>query len=240
MDELYQAMAEQTLLIKDMQDLKQNINQKKKRGMMKKITLNAEHVSAAMAHQSNDITSEVLNGILLAKNGDIVGTDGNSLFLANDGMEEANRPLVDTIIKIDSVVPISTDWIEIDLEGSVVECWSKSTVKIKKLIPKKLIPFRVVLGKFPAYEKVIPEEAYINQTYNDTVTLTAKMLLKMAKTWGKDASLTIKSNGVNEPLSITSSEHTGLIIVMPCRSTRGKIGHDLVRRESVPRLDAVA
>ena len=202
---------------------------------MKKITLNAEHVRAAMAHASNERDRELLNGILLAKNGDIVGTDGRSLFLAKGSIAEPDRlTMSDNIIKIESAVPISTEWLKVDLEGSVVECW-------KNVAIHKRIPFRIVLGTFPNYEKVLPGDPNIDQPYNDTVLLTAVMLQKVAKTWGKDAILNIKSNGVNEPLSVTSQEHSGLIVVMPCRCVKGdKIGQELVRRASVPLAEEVA
>ena len=201
---------------------------------MKKITLNAEHVRAAMAHASNERDRELLNGILLAKNGDIVGTDGRSLFLAKGSIEPENRPPEDTIIKIESTVPISTEGLKVDLEGSVVECW-------KNVAIHKRIPFRTLLGTYPDYEQVLPGDPNIDQPYNDTVLLTAIMLQKVAKTWGKDAILNIKSNGVNEPLSVTSQEHSGLIVVMPCRCVKGdKIGQELVRRASVPLARAVA
>ena len=198
---------------------------------MKKITLNADHVRAAMVHASNDITRDVLNGILLAKNGDIVGADGRSLFLAKGSIDPENRPPEDTIIKMDSTVPISTEWLKVDLEGSVVECW-------KNVAIHKRIPFRIVLGRYPDYEKVLPGDPNIDQPYNDTVLLTAVMLQKVAKTFGKDAVLYIKSNGVNNALSVTSDEHAGLIVVMPCKGD--KIGQELVRRASVTSNMAVA
>ena len=204
---------------------------------MTKIKLSAVDVRAAMAHQSNDPSREILNGILLAKNGDIVSSDGTSLFLAKGSMDEENKPTEDTVIKLGSAVPISTEWLEVDLDGTIVECWSNAKIK-------KRIPFQIVLGTFPDYEQVLPSEPGIDQPYNDTVYLTAKMLQKLAKTWGKDTTFKIKSNGVNCPLTVTSTEHNGLIVVMPCRvvkCNKSDRGHELIRSDaSVPLARVVA
>ena len=198
---------------------------------MMKVEVNANHYRAAQAHQSKEETRAVLNGVLLAKNGDIVATDGRSLFLAKKSIS-GNRPDEDIILYLDKTVPAKAESMIVDTDNGIVEY-----IGIGRVLG------HIVEGPFPDYSGVLPADATLATEYSDTVILGTDQLLKLTKTFGRDASLYFRSNGVDNALTITCHEdyYTNcdvdykdcLVVQMPMWS-KGKrhVGQALVRKDS--------
>jgi len=189
---------------------------------MMKIEVNANHYRAAQAHQSKEETRAVLNGVLLAKNGDIVATDGSSLFLAKQSIS-GNRPDEDIILYLDKTVPTKAEWMIVDTDNGIVEY-----IGIGRVLGN------IVEGPFPDYAVVLPADATLATEYSDTVILGANQLLKLTKTFGRDAAVYFRSNGVDKALTITGCDidyKDCLIVQMPMRTMR-PVGQALVRKDS--------
>ena len=118
---------------------------------MTKFSIDAKIIRAAMTNQAKLDVRFYLNGILLAKNGDVVGTDGSTLFksysqeLADAGLES------DIIVAIDGTIPKTATQVTFDIAGK--QCEAVMTNR------NKLLAMTLIDGKYPDYMRVMPDAA---------------------------------------------------------------------------------
>ena len=182
---------------------------------MNKFSIDAKIIRAAMTNQGKGDVRSYLNGILLAKNGDVVGTDGHTLFksysqeLADAGLES------DIIVSIDGTIPKTATQVNFDIAGGQVEAVMTNR--------NKLLAMTLIDGKYPDYMRVIPDAAkfIINDDKGDALPgacLDANLLARCAVFKSCDirlpndgyASVTIVPNGDAWPMGT-------VLIIMPMR-----------------------
>lgn len=93
-----------------------------------------------------------LEGILFAKNGDIVATDGHTLAKTSHTWDNCDVLEDDIIIQIDGAVPKSALHCHIDTESNTCTCIGKRGKTVK------ILPTKVIDGRFPDYTRVIPDK----------------------------------------------------------------------------------
>jgi hypothetical protein len=162
--------------------------------MSQVIILEAKLVRAAQANQGVGDIRHYLNGILLAANGDIVATDGHTMFHAPNATE-AGTLEHDTIIQIDGKITVSVETVSIDL--------SAMTARTDK---GKLFAVTVVDGKFPEYHRVMPGSERKGGTEAHALHFDGTLLERAAATFGK---------GERVDLHLPPTEHDSMVITSP-------------------------
>ena len=115
----------------------------------KVINVDANIFRSAQAFESKGDARYYLDGTLIAKNGDVVATDGHSLFKSSCSALEGLL-IDDVIIKIDGLITKRAERLLICFESETIECLNSKGRSIKKLF------FETVDGKYPDYLRVIP------------------------------------------------------------------------------------
>jgi DNA polymerase III sliding clamp (beta) subunit (PCNA family) len=168
------------------------------------ITIDAQLVRAAQANQGRNDIRQKLNGILLAANGDIVGTDGHSMFKSVYTNDETPAVPEDIIINIDGNIPVSADTVTFNFD----HCQASTG--------KRLFMFNVINAEFPAYERVIPKADRDNP--GETVRLDSTLLARVLKTFGKGNPVDVDFAGEHDSVRITSPKmNDGVLVIMPLR-----------------------
>ena len=161
------------------------------------ITLRA----AQMMQPKNDVRY-YLNGVFLGANGDIVATDGHTLFYAPSSFEAGQ--IEDTIINIEGLIPKNVETAFFDFERKVI------------IAGKKTLPFTVIEGKFPDYNRVIPKEDAPDSFY---IHIAPKYLKKVHDVYGDYGVLMVPTGNYTAPIRVTSPGHPILnktqTIIMP-------------------------
>jgi len=81
-------------------------------------TIDANLIRAAMACQAKKDVRYYLTGILIAKNGDVVGTDGKALFRGTHAWTDKDSVIGDDlIININGTIPISADTVTFNISA---------------------------------------------------------------------------------------------------------------------------
>tara|TARA_R110000765_G_scaffold421667_1_gene528003 strand:- start:2212 stop:2796 length:585 start_codon:yes stop_codon:yes gene_type:complete len=182
---------------------------------MKNFTIDAQLIRSAMACQDKKSVRYHLNGFLLSASGHIVATNGNILFKSdynlNPDSPEPSHIEADSIIRIEGTIPLNSYTCEFlfkdDFSGHV------QTDK------GKLFPFVIVDGKYPDYERVIPESS--RSEYSNGFACNVTLLATLAKVFGKDAIVDIEHATENDSILVTCLKmESAIFVLMPCRSDK--------------------
>jgi DNA polymerase III sliding clamp (beta) subunit (PCNA family) len=178
-----------------------------------KLTIDANIIRAAQANQAKGDYRYYLNGILLAANGDVVATDGHTLFKSNHDwstLVDSDTPWENTIVNIEGKVPANAATVEFDFDRMVANC---VTAKGKV----KTFTFTIIDGKFPDYNRVIPSGSSVEPV---SVVGFNPALIGRAASFGFACKFTFHGEHgavVIEPDSSEEFPLGTLMVVMPCR-----------------------
>jgi hypothetical protein len=176
---------------------------------MKAITVKAELIRAVQACQAKNDYRYYLNGFLLASNGDIVGTNGNILYKSIYISDAVEAVEVDTIIKIDGKIPLNASSVTF---APIDEFSGHATTDTGKVYP-----YIVVDGKYPNYERVIPEEIRLN--FSNGFGITAELMAAIPDVFGKKAIVDIiHADDKSQVLVKSLKDEHGLLVIMPAKS----------------------
>mgnify|MGYP003674305062 CR=1 FL=1 len=184
---------------------------------MNTITLPAALIRGAMACQATKDVRYYLNGILLAENGDIVGTDGHAAFRGNcqdSGIES------DVIISIDGKIHAKAESVQFVFNEDGLG-------GIATIDSGKVFSFKVIDGKYPDYNRVIP--SLPRENHSNGFTVDSGLLSKVEKTFGKGSAVNFFPGSSHECILVQyagkgtgvyqSSLENAVIAIMPMRSS---------------------
>ena len=183
---------------------------------MKTITLPAALIRGAMACQANKDVRYYLNGILLAENGDVVGTDGHAAFCGNcqdSGIES------DVIISIDGKIPPKAETVQFVFNED-------GLAGIATTDNGKVFSFKVIDGKYPDYNRVIP--GLPRENHSNGFSVDSSLLSKVEKAFGKGAAVNFFPGSSHECILVQyagkgtgisqASLENAVIAIMPMRN----------------------
>lgn len=179
--------------------------------MQKSIIISAELIRGAQACQGVNDIRYYLNGILLAANGDVVGTNGHILFHGHTA-DSDNYPAADTILAIDGKIPANAKTVRFDFTPD-------SDRGLAITDKGKAFPFEIIDGKYPDYPRVIPKiprESAPAPCYR----MNALLLGKLPAAFGKDTILEVYTGANREAVVFTApgpDDTLRTVVVMPCR-----------------------
>jgi len=156
-------------------------------------TIDANLIRAAMACQAKKDVRYYLTGILIAKNGDVVGTDGKALFRGTHAWTDKDSVIGDDlIININGTIPISADTVTFNISA-------------------------VPTGSYPDYTRVIPGKD--SDSYSTVLNFNASLLAKAEKVYGKDAQIALHHRGPNNSILIECAALPDTcLVVMPMKA----------------------
>lgn len=212
------------------------------------ITLNieAKFIRAAMANQAKKDIRYYLCGILIAKNGDIVGTNGHTLYQGSHIWNDCDVIPRDMILSINGTIPASAYMVTIELDDIEPVPEGYTTINPTKGIVRtdngKVFTCEEIDGKYPDYKRVIPPRLSDESLYSNAIALNTTYLARAEKTFGKDSSVIIYHRGVNESIRIENEAGTGILVIMPLSSNKVVISDhlSLSPKTSAPSLYSVA
>lgn len=169
------------------------------------LTISGNLVRAAQANQAKNDVRYYLNAILLTADGNIVSTDGHTLFKAPYIRTDQAAVAEDILINIDGTIPLAADSVTFQFD-----------TKMCRTNKGKLFEFKVVDGKFPQWERVIPKAG---RKGNGISRIDSTYLARAEKTFGKREPVDIEfGESENDSLLMTSpSMPGGILVVMPMR-----------------------
>ena len=180
---------------------------------MTTITIDAGLIRAAMACQAKNDVRYYLNGILIAANGDIVGTSGSVMFV---GQYTGDKIEKDTIISIDGTIPLNALSVELEFRDDAPGLVHLTSAKGKM---PKIFSFSTIDGKFPDYQRAIPGT---RSKWENGVGMNASLLALIVKVYGKDSEIKIMYGTSAEAWAITSTTIPGAVmVIMPMRIKNG-------------------
>tara|TARA_R100001244_G_scaffold10085_2_gene12191 strand:- start:2496 stop:3056 length:561 start_codon:yes stop_codon:yes gene_type:complete len=173
------------------------------------ITINAKLIRAAMACQAKNDVRYYLTGILIAKNGDIVGTDGHALFRGTQLWKETDSVISDDlIIRINGTIPIGADTVTFNLAADIPTVTTNNG---------KIFICEVLDGTYPDYTRVIPSKD--SDQYSTVLNFNASLLAKAEKVFGKDSKIALHHRGPNNSILIECAElPDACLVVMPMKA----------------------
>ena len=179
-------------------------------------TIDAKLIRAAMACQAKNDVRHGLTGILIAKNGDVVGCDGHALFRGNQVWTENDSVIgEDLIIVINGTIPAK----------AVAVTFNIGNIPTASTDNGKMFTCEVLEGKYPDYNKVIPSKD--SDQYSTVLNFNATLLAKAEKVFGKDALIALHHRGPKNSILIECPELAdSCLVIMPI--TRGVTGQSLV------------
>ena len=180
-------------------------------------TIDAKLVRAAMACQAKTNDRYMLTGILVAKNGDIVGCDGHALFRGNQSLTEFNNGVDnDLIIRINGTIPAKAETVTFKInDGTAIASTDNG----------KMFTCEVLEGIYPDYNRVIPSKD--SDQFSSVLNFDATLLARAEKTFGKNAHIAIHHRGPKESVLVECPKlPEACLVIMPI--TRGVTGQTLV------------
>ena len=171
-------------------------------------TIDANLIRAAMACQAKKDVRYYLTGILIAKNGDVVGTDGKALFRGTHAWTDKDSVIGDDlIININGTIPISADTVTFNI----------SAVPTVTTDNGKIFTCEVIDGSYPDYTRVIPGKD--SDSYSTVLNFNASLLAKAEKVYGKDAQIALHHRGPNNSILIECAALPDTcLVVMPMKA----------------------
>jgi DNA polymerase III sliding clamp (beta) subunit (PCNA family) len=173
------------------------------------ITINAKLVRAAMACQAKNDVRYYLTGILIAKNGDIVGTDGHALFRGTHVWTDKWGVKDDgLIIRINGTIPVGADTVTFNLAGDAPTVTTDNG---------KIFTCEVIDGRYPDYTRVIPSKD--SDQYSTVLNFNASLLAKAEKVFGKDSKIALHHRGPNNSILIECAAlPDSCLVIMPMKA----------------------
>jgi len=171
------------------------------------IQIPASLIRGAMACQAKKDVRFYLNGILLASNGDVVGTNGHVMFKGNS----AEHPDADTIVQIDGKIPDSATHILFDFDALIC-----------KTEKGKVFSFSIITDcTYPQYNRVIPALPRTNHATG--FSCNASKMAKVETAFGKDAIVSVYPATENDSIIFTyqgkdETLENSVFVLMPCRA----------------------
>lgn len=181
---------------------------------MKNIKIDAKLVRGANIAKAKHDVRYYLEGILLAANGDIVGTDGHTLFITKT---DGDTPEVDTIVRINGTVGKSVDYLVFNKyqkdKYGIIKCFKSNGVELPPLT------FSIIDGQFPDYERITKKKG--KKTKIDEIGLNLDYVKRAGDIYRDRFGCKFEFYGGSENVVITSTasdwpEGTKYI-VMPTR-----------------------
>ena len=139
---------------------------------MEKISLHAAIVRGAQICQAKNDLRYYFNGIFLAPNGDVVGTNGHMLFVCPDAFVVPSG-FSGLILQIYGAIPISAIEATFDFDANVVKTGNN-----------KAFVFEEIKGTYPDYHKAIPAKDH--DVVGDTIAFNPRYLAKIAKIYPRN------------------------------------------------------
>jgi len=180
------------------------------------LNINAQLIRAAQANQAKKDIRYYLCGILLSTKGDVVGTNGHTLFHANHNWADCDTLPNDVIINIDGNIPASARSVRIELP----EALDTSLTGTLTTDGGKMFKVELVDGKYPDFKRVIPERLSKENLYSNAIAVDASLLAKTEKTFGKNSRVIIYHRGVSDALRVECDTEIGVLVIMPLSSNR--------------------
>lgn len=187
--------------------------------MQTSITIDAQFVRAAQACQASKDVRYYLQGIYLAQDGRIAGTNGHVLFCGEHGAQwQHGAPEKDLIIAIDGNIPASAETVTFYLPGD------GETEGLCKTDNKKAFTFSLIDGKYPDIARVIPEKQ--RAQFSNGIVLNPEYLALLPKVFGKRKDgVALHHGGTYEPALFTLNANatgdaftdTALFVIMPIK-----------------------
>ena len=176
------------------------------------LNINAQLIRAAQANQANkkDIRYYFC-GIHLSTKGDVVGTNGHTLFQAKHDWIDCDLLPDDVIINIDGNIPASARSVRIELPDSL----DTSLTGTLTTDGGKIFKVDLIDGRYPDFNRVIPERLSKENLYSNAIAVDASLLAKTEKTFGKNSSIIIYHRGVNDALRIECDTEIGVLVITP-------------------------
>lgn len=182
---------------------------------MQKITYPAALIRAAQQAQAKNDAHYYLNGLLLAADGTVSGTDGHLLFKGTvpSGPDTATS---DVIVKIEGTIPANAETVTFMFEDALGGVCRTNT--------KKAFTFEVVEGTFPDISKVIPSLPRANHASG--FTMDATLIGRLPDILGKGAHCSFYPGNQNESVLVeyhgaASDPLEGSIVVIMPMKARG-------------------
>ena len=172
-------------------------------------TIDAKVVRAAMACQAKNDVRYYLTGILITKNGDVVGTDGHALFRGTHVWAEKDSVISnDLIISIDGTIPAKALTVTFNLAGDIPTVTTDNG---------KIFTCEVIDGTYPDYTRVIPGKD--SDQYSTVLNFNASLLAKAEKVFGKDAQIALHHRGPNNSILIECAAlPDSCLVIMPMKA----------------------
>ena len=202
---------------------------------MKNLTVNASLIRGAQSCQAKKDVRYYLNGILLAANGDIVGTDGKCLFHSpgigadiNGQYVPFDKPETDLIIDIDGTIPATAK--------TVTFVFHNDRNGICTTDNGKAFTVTVIDGKYPDYHRIMVEQSR-RTSFTDGFGVNISLLSKAESAFGKGSIVALYHGTEHDSILIKYDGNTGkydvslenaTFIVMPC-----KVAHSFAQLTSL-------
>ena len=171
-------------------------------------TIDAKLIRAAMACQAKNDVRYYLTGILIAKNGDVVGCDGHALFRGTHAWTENDSVIGDDfIISINGTIPVKAESVTFNIGDNIPTASTDNG---------KMFTCEVLEGKYPDYNKVIPSKD--SDQYSTVLNFNASLLAKAEKVFGKDAPIALHHRGPNNSILIECAKMPETcLVIMPMK-----------------------
>lgn len=159
---------------------------------MNNITVPAPLIRAAQACQAKKDIRYYLNGILIAGNGDIVGTDGHAAFKGNCPeaffVDDNDLP-VDMIIDINGKIPANAKTVRFEFDNP-------ATSGMAITDNGKVFTFTVIDGTYPQYDRVIPKPDRL--AHSTGFAVNASLIAKVEQCFGKGSCVVFRPATEND------------------------------------------
>lgn len=174
-----------------------------------KVEIDAKLVRAAMACAGKRDVRYYINGVYLATNGDIVGTNGHVMFKGQYDIEDQEPLKKGVILKIHGTIPAGAKKVTFDIpEDGVTRgfCFTDND---------KAFLFDIIDGKYPAYEKVIPKPN--RKSFTNTIGIQPQYFSLIEKVFGKGVYVVLSHGLANESAIVTCGRlEQAVLVLMPC------------------------
>lgn len=174
-----------------------------------KVTVSAiKFNAAAVCKAVNDIRF-YLNGVFIAANGDVVGTDGHCMVLCSKGAS-ADEGFQGMIVAMSTKPPSKCDLIEFDTDTMIARFLNADLAKVGAA------SFEMIDGRYPDYLRVVPSKP----EKVGAIGIDAALLARADKVFKsrKQPGVLIEFFGGVGAVKFTCPQVPDVVlIVMPCR-----------------------
>ena len=178
------------------------------------LKFDADLIRAAMACQAKKDVRYYLQGILIAKNGDVVGTNGKVLFRGAHTFNDCDSLPHDIILSIDGTIPASAQSVTVELSSA-----GPCATGIARIDTNKCFSCYIIDGKYPQYQLVIVPRLPVTGTYSNVHVFDLEVLGRMGAVFGKNAHVALYCGYKSDALRIEClGKPDWVFIAMPFRA----------------------